>query len=210
MNQFTNQPVVNWARHSLPQAVEVKLKEHKILLGLCIALLGLIFGGIALLFFASAVLALMSKGWNPEVTRGLVGGIFFLGVFAAFGGGFLLLSKVTRRKFAKYISADGVETRGGQKFRWEDLHYLDYKKVNTQVNRQQIAVSATRAAILAGVEKVTVDLVFANGKAVVPPLIQNQPEILGLLNSIPVERRHDGQAQQPVGTITPIGSVLGG
>lgn len=202
MDKFINQPVVNWARQSLPQTVEVKLKEHKVLMGICIALLGLIFGGIALIFLATAVFSLKSKGWNPEVTRGLVGGIFFLGVFAAFGGGLLLLGKVTRRKFAKYLSSDGVETRGGEKFRWEDLHYLDYKQVNTQVNRQQLAVSATRAAILAGVEKVTVDLVFPNGKAVVPPLVQNQPEILGLLNSMPVQRRDDGKVrEQPTGAV---------
>jgi hypothetical protein len=202
MDKFSNQLVINWARQSLPQTVEVKLKEHKVLMGICITLLGLIFGGIALLFLASAVVSLKNKGWNTEVTRGLVGGIFFLGVFAAFGGGLLLLGRVTRRKFARYLDSDGVETRGGHKFCWGDLQYIDYKKVNTQMDRNQLAVSATRAAILAGVEKVTVALVFAGGTAVVPPLIQNQPEILGLLNSIPVQRRDDGKVREiPAGAV---------
>jgi hypothetical protein len=61
--------------------------------------------------------------------------------------------------------------------------------MNVKINPQQLASSATHAAIMAGVEKVTVDMVFAGGKAVIPPLIIDQPRILGLLNSIPVQRR---------------------
>jgi len=200
MNQFINQPVVNWARQNLPRAVEIKLKGNslfaKVLLGFCFAFLGLIFLGIPLLFFYSALTAFLANGWNQKVSGGLLGGTVFLGLFGLLTLGLFFYLRFTRRKLAKFISSAGVETRGGQKFDWEKLQFLDYKRVRTQYNRNQPGLSAVSAAILAGVEKVTVEMVFENGKAVVPPLIQNQPEILALLNSIPVQRRDEGKVRQ--------------
>lgn len=200
MNQFINQPVVNWARHSLPQSVEVKLKGNsliaKIFLGLCFGFLGLIFGSIALMFFISAIQGFVRRGWTQQETVSLFVGVVFLVIFGAIVSGISLLAKFTRRKFARFISAEGVETRGGQRFAWENLHFLNYKKVDAQIDRRNLAASATRAAILAGVEKVTIEMVFANGTAVVPPLLENQPEILNLLNSMPVQRRDEGTPRQ--------------
>jgi hypothetical protein len=200
MDQFINQPVVNWASQTLPQAVEVKLKENslgfKILLGFCFAFLALIFLGIPLLIYISAISTFLSEGWNSKVSGGLMGGTVFLVIFGALALGIFLLMRFTRRKFARVISLEGVETRSGQRFAWETLHFLNYKKVNAQINHRNLAASATRAALLAGVEKVTVEMVFAGGTAVVPPLIQNQPEILALLNSMPVQRRDDGTIRQ--------------
>lgn len=200
MNQFVNEPVVNWARQNLTQAVEVKLKEsslgYKILLGFCFAFLALIFLGIPLLIYISAISTFLSEGWNSKVSGGLMGGTVFLGIFLVLTLGLFFLIKFTRRKFAKVFSSEGVETRNGQKLDWRDLYFLDYKKVHAQISPHNLAASATRAIILAGVEKVTVELVFANGKAVVPPLIQNQPEILSMLNSIPVQRRDNGNIRQ--------------
>jgi hypothetical protein len=68
--------------------------------------------------------------------------------------------------------------------------------MNVKINPHQLAASATQVAIMAGVEKVTVNMVFAGGKAVIPPLIIDQPQILGLLNSIPVQRRENGTVKQ--------------
>lgn len=199
MNQFINQPVVNWARQNLPQAVEVKLKGNslfaRILLGFCFAFLGLIFLGIPLVFFYSALTAFLADGWSQKVSGGLLGGTIFLGLFGLFTLGIFFFLKFTRRKLAKFISSAGVETRGGEKFGWETLHFLNYKKVHTQVPGQ-IGASAVRAAMFAGIEKVTVEMVFENGKAVVPPLLQNQPEILALLNSMPVQRQDEGKVRQ--------------
>ena len=192
MNQTVNEPAVNWARQTLQQTVEVKIKEHKVLLVIAMALLVLIFGGIALAIYASAILSLRAKGWTSQVTGGLVGGTFFLVVLIAFIGGLFLLGKFTRKHFAKFLDTEGVRTRGGKSFRWADLHYLDYKKIDVKINAQQLAVSATHAAIMSGVEKVTVEMVFAGGKALIPPLIIAQQQILGLLNSIPVQRRENG------------------
>jgi hypothetical protein len=196
MNQTVNEPAVNWARQALPQTVEVKIKEHKILLGIAMGLLILIFGGIALAIYASAILSFMAKGWSSQVTGGLIGGTFFLIVLIAFVGGLFLLGKLTRKHFAKSFDGEGVRTRGGRSFRWADLHYLDYKRMNVKINPHQLAASATQVALMAGVEKVTVNMVFAGGKAVIPPLIIDQPQILGLLNSIPVQRRENGTVKQ--------------
>lgn len=196
MNQTVNQPSVNWARHTLQQPVEVKINEHKILMGILMGLLILIFGGISLAIYASAILSLMAKGWSSQVTGGLIGGTFFLVVLIIFVGGLLLLGKVTRKHFAKFMDGEGARTRGGKSFRWADLYYFDYKKMNVKINPHQLAASATQVALMAGVEKVTVDMVFAGGKAVIPPLIIDQAQILGLLNSIPVQRRENGTVKQ--------------
>ena len=168
----------------------------KILLGFSFAFLGLIFLGIPLLFFYSALTAFLASGWSQKVSSGLTGGTIFLAAFALLTLGLFFFLKSARRQFAKIISSEGVETRGGQKFVWEKLHFLDYKKVTTQYNRNQPGLSAVSKAILAGVEKVTVEMVFENGKAIVPPLIHNQPEILALLNSVPAERRNEGEVRQ--------------
>jgi hypothetical protein len=51
-----------------------------------------------------------------------------------------------------------------------------------------------------------VDLVFVNGKAVVPPLVRNQAEILALLNTIPAERRNDGTATNTAAAVPILGN----
>jgi hypothetical protein len=148
------------------------------------------------MFFVSAIEGFLRRGWTQQETASFFVGVVFLVIFGALALGISLLAKFTRRKFARFISAAGVETRSGQRFKWENLHFLNYKNVDASIDRRQLAASATRAAILAGVEKVTVELVFANGTAVVPPLVENQPEILNLLNSMPVQRRDEGTPRQ--------------
>lgn len=200
MNEFINQPVVNWARQNLLQPVEVKLKGnsigYKILLGFCFAFLALIFLGIPALFYISAITTFLDKGWNEKVSGGLVGGTVFLAAFGIFTLVIFILMKFTRRKFARVLTSQGVETRGGQKLAWEKLHFLNYKKVSTKVSHNNFAANIASAAIMAGVEKVTVEMVFENGTAVVPPLIEQQPKILALLNSMPVPRRDEGKVRQ--------------
>lgn len=200
MNQFINQPVVNWARQNLPQAVEVKLKEnslvYKVILGFCFAFLALVFLGIPLLFYISAITNFLDQGWNKKVSGALTSGTVFLAIYAIVFLAIFFLIRFTRRKFAKVLNSEGVETRSGQRLNWEKLYFLNYKKVSTKVSNRNVALNAVNAAIQAGVEKVTVEMVFENGTAIVPPLIQHQPEILALLNSMPVQRRDEGTVRQ--------------
>lgn len=200
MSQFINHPVANWARQNLSQTIEVRLKEtsvgHKILLGFSFAFLGLVFLGIPLLFYVSAITTYIHDGWNQKVSGALTGGTFFLAAFVIFCLVIFFFLRFTRRKFAKTFSAEGVKTRGGQKLVWEKLHFLNYKKVSTRVSSRNFALNMVSAAILAGVEKVTVEMVFENGVAIVPPLIQHQNEILAFLDSIPVQRRDEGKVRE--------------
>jgi len=200
MNQYFGHPVVNWANQNLQSPVEIKLKGdsigYKILLGFCFAFLALVFLGIPLLFYISAITTFLDKGWNGKVSGALVGGTVFLVVAVMIFLALFFLLIFTRRKFAKVLSWQGVETRGGQKLSWEKLHFLNYKQVVTQIHGRSIAANVAQAAMLAGVEKVTVEMVFENGKAVVPPLIEHQSEILALLNSMPAEWRDEGKIRQ--------------
>jgi hypothetical protein len=64
MDQFVNQPVVAWAHQSVPQPLEVKLKQYKVLMGICFTFLGLIFLAIPLVIFFGALASLVLKGWK--------------------------------------------------------------------------------------------------------------------------------------------------
>jgi hypothetical protein len=150
---------------------------------------------------------LIKKGWNSQDASAVVGSAVFMGIVTLIALGLFLLIRFTRRRFARYFSHEGVQTRGGQRYGWGDLYYLDYKKVrNARVSAggaglagrvvSGVAANAAQSAIFAGHEKVTVELVFANGKAVVPPLIVDHAQILGLLSSMPVQRRTDGTVNQ--------------
>ena len=83
----------------------------------------------------------------------------------------------------------------GQQYHWENLYFLNYKKVSTRV-RGNLTATAAQSAVLAGAEKITVEMTFANGTVIVPPLINNQPKILGLLETMPVQRRDEGTTRQ--------------
>lgn len=191
-NGTHNQQVTEWAQKNLSKPVEVQLR-YKLMFSKILVVFGYVVLAVALLwlpcvFLFGAAYNFLTKGWSDTVAGGLVFGI----VLTVFLGGLFLavvfLPLLTRRKIAATLSAEGVETRGGQKYAWQDLNFLEYKKENTRVHGN-LAASLTKAALFAGVKKVSVELVFANGKAVIPPLISNQPEILGLLETIPAPWR---------------------
>ena len=197
MNQFINQPVVNWVRQSLSQTVEVKLKvRFSIVFFFCFALFAIPFLSIPLWFYASAISVYLSEGWNLKVSLGLFGGTIFLVIFGALAFGTFFLMRLLRWSFVRFLSAEGVETFSGKRFGWQDLHFLNYKKVSTRVSGNNLEASIAVPALYAGIKKVIVDMIFANGKAVIPHFIENQPEILALLNSMPVQRRIEGKIIQ--------------
>lgn len=189
--QFYNQQVVEWARRNLIQPAEVKLRYNsmaaKIFVGLVYSILGVFLLGIPCALLIGTIYKAITQGWNDSVGGGLFFGLILL-IFM--GGLFLLifyLPLITRRKIAVNLNAEGLETRGGKKFAWGNLHYLNYKKNSTRV-RGNLLATAVQSAMFIGAKKVTVELIFANGKAVVPPLISNQQEILQLLDTIPAQR----------------------
>jgi hypothetical protein len=187
-----NRAAAEWARRNLFNPVEIKLRYHSaaarmtVGIGYAILAVGLLWLPCAILI--SAVYRLVTGGWSDAVSGGLVFGMILLVVLGGLLAAIVFLVTATRRKMALFLSAEGVETRGRQKYAWENLRCLEYKKASTRVRGNLIA-SATQAALMAGVQKVTVELIFTDGKAVVPPLIANQPEILALLAGLPAARR---------------------
>ncbi|MDT4966466.1 MAG: domain 2 [Acidobacteriota bacterium] len=99
----------------------------------------------------------------------------------------LKFADVGRGELAKLIDGDGVETRGGQRHRWETLHYISYRK---ELRRVRSPIAALVLALMTkGQQKLSVRLTFQTGDAVVTPLMHNSNELLALFETIPVERR---------------------
>lgn len=191
-NGTQSQQVAEWSQKNLSKPVEVQLR-YKLMFSKILVVFGYIVLGVALLwlpcvFLIGAAYNFLTKGWSDSVAGGLVFGIILSVILGGLFLAVVFLPLLTRRKIAATLSAEGVETRGGQKYAWQDLNFLEYKKENTRVHGN-LAASLTKAALFAGVKKVSVELVFANGKAVIPPLISNQPEIFALLETIPAPRR---------------------
>lgn len=96
----------------------------------------------------------------------------------------ILVGIFTRQKFAKSLEVSGVKSSMGRKFLWENLYYIDHVSKHTRVG---------------GVSRVIKDnqleLVFADGKVIIPPLIQNRDNIWMLINSIPAQVKFDGEIQ---------------
>jgi hypothetical protein len=122
-------------------------------------------------------------------------GIFFL---AGFGGLAVLLFfyvRALRRRLVSFLGADGVTTRGGGKYRWENLQYLDYVTVQWKVSRNNFLLRAVINLIFAGVERVKIEMFFTDGTATLAPLIENQREMPDLMDTIPARRKFDGKTE---------------
>jgi hypothetical protein len=96
-------------------------------------------------------------------------GILLLGfVLLIPAGVIVLMGARTRQTLVKYLDADGVSTTRGNRFLWESLLYVDH------VSKITRAGGVTRK-----VEDNQLELVFANGKAIIPPLIEETRARLG-------------------------------
>ena len=192
--QNVNQPVVNWAKQNLQKNVGVQLRYQstagKIFVGLLCALLAVVFFAIFAGIIGNAISEAANNGWSDQMTRRFSCIGVLLVIFAAVLSATVFSLRSLRGKFVKTFNAEVVETRGGQKYEWKNLCFLNYKQVH--VARR----NAVQSAMFAGVRRVTVELIFESGKAIVPPLIVNQAEILGLLETMPVQRRDNGLIRQ--------------
>ena len=169
---FSNQPVVNWAKQNLQNPVKVKvLGGSKISSVLLYAFLGIFFIGFPCLVLISTLYTYFTEGWSESIKGGLIiGTVLFIG-----GSGFLCLIIWLRGTIATVLTSEGVTTRSRKNFLWENLYFLNYKKVKQQTS---------------------IELVFSNGKTVIPPLTTNKKEIFDLLAKIPTQRRENGRIKQ--------------
>jgi hypothetical protein len=195
--QYLNQAVAEWARRNLAREIEIKLRGNswpaRIVVALAMLFLGMIFFGIPMILFLSAAAKFVANGWSAEVSKPLRLGIFFLAGFGGLSVFLFFYVRGLRRKLVRLLSADGVTTRGGKKYRWENLQYLDYVPVYWKVNRNNVLFQELIKFIFAGVEKLKIEMVFTSGTATLAPLVENQREMLDLLDTIPVRRKANGK-----------------
>ena len=110
-------------------------------------------------------------------------GIFLLGFILLIPAGVIvLLGARTRQTLVRSLDADGVSTAPGRRFLWENLHYVDH------VSKITRAGGVTRKT-----EDNQLELVFADGRAIIPPLIDDRERMWALINAMPAEVRVDGQ-----------------
>ena len=175
-NQFYNQPVVNWAKQNLQQPVEIKLRFASRWGRLLIYALLLSIPG---LFVAAQIFSKLTGGSDTTKWWGifLCGGVMLLPALVI-----ILLGTLTRQKFVKALDEAGVKSSMGKRFLWENLYFIDHVSKHLRVG---------------GVSRIVKDnqleLVFADGKAIIPPLIQNREQIWNLINSIPAQVKFDGE-----------------
>jgi hypothetical protein len=199
--QYLNQAAAEWARRNLAREIEIKLRGNswpaRVVVALAMLFLGVIFFGIPAILLFNAAAKFVAHGWGAEVSKPLRPGIFFL---AGFGGLALFLFsyvRALRRRLVSFLGADGVTTRGGKKYRWENLQYLNYVTVHRNFVRgyrvYHVLLRALSNFIFAGVERLKIEMFFTDGTATLAPLIENQREVLDLMDTIPARRKSNGK-----------------
>jgi hypothetical protein len=195
--QYLNQAAAEWARHNLAREIEIKLRESswtaRVVVALAMLFLGVIFFGIPATLLFNAAAKFVAHGWGAEVVKPLRLGIFFLAGFGGLAVFLFFYVRALRRKLVRFLSADGVTTRGGKKYRWENLQYLDYIPVYWKVSRNNVLLQELIKFIFAGVEKLKIEMIFTDGTATLAPLVENQRDMLDLMDAIPVRRKSDGK-----------------
>ena len=140
--QNLNQAAAEWARRNLAREIEIKLRGNswaaRIVVALAMLFLGVIFFGIPAILFFDAAAKFVAHGWSAEVSKPLRLGIFFLAGFGGLAVFLFFYVRTLRRKLVRFLSADGVTTRGGEKYRWEKLQYLDYVPVHRNFVRDYL------------------------------------------------------------------------
>jgi hypothetical protein len=200
--QYLNQPAAEWARRNLARGIEIELRGNsvsaRIVVALAMNFLVLIFFGIPAILFFDAATKFVAHGWSAEASKQLRVGMLFLAGFGGLAVFLFCYVRALRRKLVRLLSADGVTTRGGKTYRWENLQYLNYVTVHRDFVRGRrvyhVLLRALSNFMFAGVENLKIEMVFTDGTATLAPLIENQREVLDLMNAIPARRQSDGKS----------------
>ena len=178
-----NQSVVDWAKQNLSQPVRIRLrfatKPGR-------ALVYLLLFSVPFVLVAAMVFLKLS-GSAKSVTWW---GIFLLGfVLSIPGAVIMLLGARTRQTLLESLDAEGVRSSRGRRFVWGNLRYVDHVSKITRVG------GLTRK-----VEDNQLELVFSDGKAIIPPLIEDRERLWALIDTMPAEVRDDGAVRSPTGS----------
>ena len=192
--QNLNQAAAEWARRNLAREIEIKLRGNswaaRVVVALAMLFLAVIFFGIPAILFINAAVKFVADGWGAEVSKPLRLGIFFLAGFGGLAVFMFFYVLGLRRRLVRLLSADGVTTRGGKQYRWEDLQHLNYVRFYRDMSRNDL-LRAVSKFIFAGVETLKIEMVFTDGTATLAPLIEHQREMLDLIDTIPVRRKSE-------------------
>src|SRR5215212_5755555 len=152
--QYLNQAAAECARRNLAREIEIKLRENswpaRVVVALAMLFLGVIFFGIPAILLLNAAAQFVAHGWGAEVSKPLRPGIFFLAGFGGLAVFLFCYVRGLRRKLVRFLSADGVTTRGGGKYRWENLRHLNYVRLHREMSRD-VWLRAVSKFIFAGV-----------------------------------------------------------
>ena len=171
------QAIPDWAKHNLSQPMAIRLRGGA---GARTLMYVLLLSIPFLIVSCQSFLKL--SGFAKGVSWW---GIFLMGIVLLIPAGvIMLMGAKTRQTLVRYLDADGVSTARGRRFLWENLRYVDHVSKITRVD------GVTRK-----VEDNQLELVFSDGKAVIPPLIEDRERLWALINSMPAEVRDDGQVR---------------
>ena len=176
-NESHNQPIADWAKQNFPQRVEIKLSSAR---GARTLMYVLLFSVSFLIVSCQSFLKL--SGFAKGVSWW---GIFLLGIVLLIPAGVIVLMGArTRQALVKSLDAEGVSIARGRRFRWADLSYVDHVSKTTR-----------EGGVTRKVEDNQLELVFADGKAIIPPLIEDRERTWELINTMPAEVRDDGRVR---------------
>ena len=173
--EYYNQPAADWARQNIKGRVTVRpfLSSRA---GV-IFTYSLIFC-VPVAFFALGFVAFVLGVRDPYIVKGPL----FIGLLMLIPcGAIAFLGAYVRRGFARSLDADGVTGSFGQRFLWGKLYYVDHVTKHTKAGLVSRRVKDNQ-----------LELVFAGGKLIIPPLIHRRAEIWEMINRVPAEVRDDG------------------
>jgi len=185
-NDYHNHKVADWARQNITQPVIIRT--------LFSSRLGRIFV-YALLFSVPAfffLLGFVALALGAKDTPTRYGGFVFAFLLLFPCGVIALLGAYVRRSFAKSMDANYVNGSFGTKHSWSKLYYVDHVTKHMRTGRVSHQVKDNQ-----------LELVFAGGKLIIPPMIHDHDAIWSLINSIPVEVRDDGKPRVAAEQMTP-------
>ena len=172
---YYNRPVADWARQNIGGRVEVKQ--------LFSSRLGRIFTYSLLFcvpaaFFALGLVALALGAKDPPTRFGPFVFAFLTLIPCTI---IAMLGAYVRRGLAKSIDAEGINSALGMKFPWGKLYYVDHVTKYVRAGWVSHRIKDNQ-----------LELVFEDGKVIIPPLIRDRGAVWSLINSMPAEVRDDG------------------
>jgi hypothetical protein len=189
-NKFYNQPAVDWAQRNLAQPVQIKQILSSRRGRIFIYLLAF---SVPLVFISLGIVLKFIGGGDPmNSTRALACGFVLL----IPSGIIVVLGLFMQTKFAKSLDARGVNAGTGRRFLWENLYYVDHVSKITRTG------GVTRK-----IEDNQLELIFENGKVIIPPLIQDREKIWNLIDTMPVQVRDDGAIRANQAAATDEGKI---